>query len=137
MNAVLVDAGPLVAILHRDDQDHALCVDSLKKIRIPLATTWPPLTEAMYLLSFSQKAQDALMQMVERGTLHLLDVGVKDVPRIRALMRKYRGLPMDFADATLVRAAERDGIRRVFTLDRRDFGVYRFGPRGSAFAIIP
>lgn len=137
MNAVLVDAGPLVAILHRDDQDHALCVDSLKKIRIPLATTWPPVTEAMYLLSFSQKAQDALMQMVERGTLHLLDVGVKDVPRIRALMRKYRGLPMDFADATLVRAAERDGIRRVFTLDRRDFGVYRFGPRGSAFAIIP
>lgn len=136
MNAVLVDAGPLVAILHRDDQDHALCVDSLKKIRIPLATTWPPLTEAMYLLSFSQKAQDALLQMVERGTLHLLDVGVKDVPRIRALMRKYRGLPMDFADATLVRAAERDGIRRVFTLDRRDFGVYRFGPRGSAFAII-
>lgn len=137
MNAILIDAGPLVAILHENDQDHAPCVESLKKIRIPLATTWPPLTEAMYLLSFSQKAQDALMQMVERETLHLLDIGVKDVPRIRALMRKYRGLPMDFADATLVRAAERDGIRRVFTLDRRDFGVYRFGPRGSAFAIIP
>jgi predicted nucleic acid-binding protein len=52
-------------------------------------------------------------------------------------MRKYRSLPMDFADATLVRVAEREGIRRIFTLDRRDFSVYRLGPRGGSFAIVP
>ena len=87
MNAVLVDAGPLVAVLHRDDQDHARCIDALKKVRAPLVTTWPPLTEAMSLLSFSERAQDALLQMVERGALQLLEVGAEDVPQIRALMR--------------------------------------------------
>ncbi len=136
MNAILVDAGPLVAILNSNDQDHARCIEALKAIRAPLATTWPPLTEAMYLLSFSPAAQDALLQMVERRTLLLLNISAPDLPRIRALIKKYRNLPMDFADATLVRVAEREGIRRVFTLDRRHFGVYRLGPRETAFTII-
>lgn len=136
MNLVLVDAGPLVALLHRDDQDHPRCVDTLKKIRAPLATTWPPFTEAMYLLSFSRTAQDALLEMVERRALQFLAVGAEDVPRLRALMNKYRDLPMDLADATLVRVAERESIRQVFTLDRRDFAVYRPG-RGSRFTILP
>lgn len=60
-----------------------------------------------------------------------------DVGRVRALMQKHRSLPMDLPDATLVRVAEREGIRRVFTLDRRDFSVYSLGPRGGAFSIVP
>ena len=40
-------------------------------------------------------------------------------------MRKYRDLPMDLADAALVRVAERERIRRIFTTDRRDFTLYR------------
>lgn len=136
MSAILVDAGPLVALLHRDDQDHTRCVDTLKKIQAPLATTWPPFTEAMYLLGFSRTAQDALLEMVERGALQFLPVGTEDVPRLCTLMRKYRDLPMDLADATLVRVAEREGIRRVFTLDRRDFAIYRPG-RVSRFIILP
>lgn len=63
-----------------------------------------------------------------------LDEG--DAPRMRDLMRKYRDLPMDIADASLVRLAEREGLRRVFTTDRRDFNVYRVG-RGGRFVIIP
>ncbi len=132
---ILIDAGPLVALLHRDDQDHARCVTALRKVRTVLATTWPPLTEAMYLLSFSPQAQDALLEMVERGALHVLSIDESDIPRLRTLMRKYRDLPMDLADATLVRMAEREGIQEVFTLDRRDFGTYRVGRR--AFAVIP
>lgn len=137
MKIVLVDAGPLVAILHRDDRDHALCVQTLTKIRGQLATTWPPFTEAMHLLSFSPKAQDALLQMVERTALQVVDVGPNDISRIRTLMRKYQSLPMDFADATLIRVAEREGIRQVFTLDRRDFSTYRVGSRGYPFTILP
>ncbi len=60
MSNLLVDAGPLVALLHKDDQDHALCVDVLKRLREPLLTTWMPITEAMYLLGFSMKAQCAV-----------------------------------------------------------------------------
>ena len=55
---------------------------------------------------------------------------------MRALMRKYRDLPMDLADASLVAVAEREGISKVFTLDRRDFGVYRLA-KGGRFSVIP
>ena len=55
--------------------------------------------------------------------------------RTRALMAKYRDLPMDLADASLVAAAEALNLKRVFTLDS-DFRVYRFRSR-QAFDIIP
>ncbi|MFQ6023917.1 MAG: type II toxin-antitoxin system VapC family toxin [Acidiferrobacterales bacterium] len=133
---VLVDAGPLVAILHRDDRDHKLCVETLKRIGTPLVTTWMPVTEAMYLLAFSADAQGALLEIIERGALKVLPVDTDDVPNIRSLMHKYADLPMDFADATLVHVANREGLRDIFTLDRRDFSVYRL-KRGRPFTIIP
>jgi predicted nucleic acid-binding protein len=111
-------------------------VQALKGLREPLLTTWIPITEAMYLLSFSPDAQDALLQMIERGALKVLALGAEDLPPIRALMRKYADQPMDFADASLVRMAERENIRWVFTLDRRDFATYR-PARGQGFMIIP
>ena len=55
---------------------------------------------------------------------------------MRELMRKYHDLPMNFADAALVTVAEREGIRRIFTLDRRDFEVYRPAKLGR-FSLIP
>ena len=132
----LVDAGPLVAILHRDDRRHRECVQALRALRPPLGTTWPVVTEAMYLLGFSTEAQDELWSLIESGRLHLLGLDASDAPRLRALMRKYRDLPMDLADASLVTVAERDGVNKVFTLDNRDFGVYRPAKLGRFF-IIP
>ena len=95
----------------------------------------PVVTEAMYLLGFSTEAQDELWSLLESGRLHLLGLDASDAPRMRALMRKYRDLPMDLAHASLVAVAERDGPTR-FTLDRRDFGVYRPAKLGR-FSIIP
>jgi predicted nucleic acid-binding protein len=132
----LVDAGPLVAILHRDDRRHRECVQALSALRPPLGTTWPVVTEAMYLLGFSTEAQDELWSLIESAGLHLLGLDASDAPRMRALMRKYRDLPMDLADASLVAVAERDGVNRVFTLDGRDFGLYRPAKLGR-FTIIP
>jgi predicted nucleic acid-binding protein len=132
----LIDAGPLVAILHRDDRRHRECVEVLRTLAPPLGTTWPVITEAMYLLAFSAEAQEELWGLLEDGRLTLLGLDASDAPRMRALMRKYRDLPMDLADASLVAIAEREGLGHVFTLDRRDFGVYRLGRRGR-FAIVP
>jgi len=133
---ILVDAGPLIALINRDDQDHNKCVAALKLLRAPLLTTWMPVTEALHLLAFSLEGQEALLEMIERGALQILDVTEDDLPSIRALLRKYADLPMDFADATLVHTALRERLRDIFTLDRRDFSVYRLGPRRS-FNIVP
>ena len=133
---ILFDAGPLVALIHADDRHHASCKEALKRIREPLGTVWPAFTEAMYLLGFSSRAQDALWRLLESEAFKILSLDASDVPRMRELMRKYSDLPMDLADAALVRVAERESMARVFTIDRRDFELYR--PRSiRRFTILP
>jgi hypothetical protein len=111
-------------------------VEALKDIRDPLLTVWPAVTEAMFLVRDSWPAQAALLEMLESGAVELLPLDEDDVPRITELMAKYRDLPMDLADAALVRLAERERIRHVFTLDQRDFRVYR--PAGlGRLSLIP
>ena len=63
-------------------------------------------------------------------------MGDADVERMHELMRKYRELPMDLADAALVAVAERERSRTVFTLDRFDFSVYR-PAKIRHFVIVP
>jgi predicted nucleic acid-binding protein len=126
---ILIDAGPLVALVDRGDQHHVKCAAALAELREPLATVWPPFVEAMYLLSDLPLAQEALWEMLERGAVLLLPLDSSDVPRIRELMRKYASLPMDLADASLLRVAEREGLHKIFTVDRRDFSVYRLNNR--------
>jgi len=126
---IVVDAGPLVALVDADDQFHQKCVATLKELREPLVTVWPPVTEAMYLLSDLPRAQEALWEMLARGVLQFLPLDITDVPRMRELMRTYADLPMDLADAAVVRVAEREGIREIFTVDRKDFNAYRLHGR--------
>jgi predicted nucleic acid-binding protein len=133
---MLVDAGPLIALIHKDDASHTRCVATLQSVTEPLRTVWPALTEAMYLLSFSWKAQEALWEMVDRGVVELASLEARDLSRMRELMKKYRDLPMDLADAALVAVGEREKTRRIFTLDRRDFEVYRPAKLGR-FIILP
>lgn len=122
---ILVDAGPLIALIHEDDNEHERCRDAFATMDEPLGTVWPVVAEAMHLLSFSWRAQEALWDMMETGAVEILPIGIDDVPRMKELMRKYRDLPMDLADATLVRVAERERLRQIFTLDRRDFQIYK------------
>jgi len=135
VRGVLVDAGPLVALLDRADPDHADCVAALRTVRDPLLTVWPAYTEAMYLLGGSWRAQKALWSRLETAALTLLPLDETDAPRMRALMEKYRDLPMDLADAALVRVAEREGLTRILTLDTKHFQVYRPGRR-RRFTIV-
>ncbi|MBI2919765.1 MAG: PIN domain-containing protein [Planctomycetes bacterium] len=133
---LLVDAGPMVALLNADDDRHEDCVKALRPMREPLGTIWPAFTEAMHLLSPSWKAQNALWDRLASGVLVMLPLEADDQARMRDLMEKERDLPMDLTDAGLVRVAERLRIARVFTLDRRDFERYR--PRGIGhFTIVP
>ena len=135
MRGVLVDAGPLVAILDADDAFHEACVATLRQIREPMITVWPALTEATHLVG-SNDARDRVLQIIEQGDLRIASLDARDVPRMRALMQKYGDRPMDLADAALVRVGEREGFQTVFTIDRADFSVYRLhGNR--RFQLIP
>lgn len=133
---ILIDTGPLVAFFDASDNYHRVCLDALKDQNGPILTVWPVLTEAFYLLNFSWKAQDNLCEFITRGGLEILDQGRDTVERCRALMNKYRDLPMDLADAALVAASETMKIKTIFTLDHKDFTVYR-PSHVRRFALIP
>lgn len=136
MRAVLVDAGPLVALLDRSDDHHDKVAAALSRIQDRLVSVWPVIVEAMYLLAFSWPAQKALWEILETGAVEILPLRDDDIPHLKRLMERYRELPMDMADAALVRVAEREDIRRVLTLDRRDFSTYRLARKGT-FTLLP
>ena len=133
---VLVDTGPLVALFDPSDAEHARCKQALARLRRSRrVTSLSVLTEAVYLLGFSSRAQRALLAFVAAGAVEIADFNAAQVSRAAALMERFESLPMDFADATLVVLAEYFQTTAVFTLDRRDFSVYRLGRR--AFRLIP
>lgn len=133
----LTDAGPLIALIDRGEAAHERCVAALATLRAPMVTTWPAFNEAIYLLGSAAgwPAQEALWRLVERGDLVLAPIEGPWVHRTRELMERYRDMPMDLADATLVALAEDRGYRRIFTLDRH-FEAYRVG-KGRALAVVP
>lgn len=135
MRAVLVDASALVALLDADDAQHDRAAEALKGLRDPLATVWPALTEAMHLVAETRDGVETLCDMVGDGALSLLPLDGAEFPRIKALMQQYRDLPMDFADAALVRVAEREQLTRILTFDKH-FAVYRL-PRRTRFTVLP
>jgi len=133
----LTDAGPLVALLDQAESDHAKCVEQLQGLSAPMVTTWPAFTEAMYLVGegLGWRGQEALWRILLRGDLRIVETRPSTINRMERLMSKYRDVPMDLADASLVAVAEERRLTKVFTLDR-DFRVYRLLGRRS-FVIVP
>ncbi|MDP3296205.1 MAG: PIN domain-containing protein [Thermodesulfovibrionia bacterium] len=122
---IAIDTGPIVALFDKEDDKHALCTKIFKEIHEPLVTTWPVLTEAFYLLSFSPTVHDDLWEFIERGIVIVYNLNTNLFSTCRTLMKQYRDLPMDLADATLIAMAEAENIRTIFTLDHKDFKVYK------------
>lgn len=133
---ILIDTGPIVAFFDASDHYHNTCVELLKTVNEPLITTWPVLTEAFYLLGFSWKAQDNLWEFIMRGGMNILPLGKGQQARCRQLMEKHKDLPMDLADGTLVVLAESEKIKKIFTLDHKDFTVYK-PARIKNFILLP
>ena len=133
---ILLDTGPIVAFFDASDSYHQLCIETLKRIKEPLVTSWPVLTESFYLLGFSWGAQDNLWEFIMRGGVEILSLDVKMQARCRGLMKKYKDLPMDLADSALVVLAESQKMDRVFTLDHKDFKIYRLANK-KKFKLLP
>ena len=75
-------------------------------------------------------------KFIRSGAVRLAVIEDSELPEIHGLMSRYADLAMDFADATLVYLARREGLSTVFTVDHADFGVYRIQGR-KRFRIFP
>ena len=133
---VLVDTGPIVAILSQSDEHHEACVEQLQRIRGPLLTCWPVITEAAWLLRAYPQAIGRLLSSLNGRPFELVPLDQADLSGIGAILAKYKGLGIQLADASLVHLANREGIEIMFTLDRRDFSVLRLA-RGKKLRLIP
>jgi len=133
---ILIDTGPIVALFDKDDKYHSPCINLIKEIREPLITTWSVITESFYLLNFSWKVQDDLWTFLQRGGIEIYPFDKEQHTPCRELMKQYQSLPMDLADATLVVVANILGISQIFTLDHKDFPIYRFKQK-RRFTLIP
>lgn len=129
-NSVIADSGFWIALFHQKDPYHAAAVAALDKFSDRLlVVTWPVIVEASHLLL--QRAgfhrQLTFLQTLQRGgadIFHLDDAS--HLPRMTLLMEKYRNLPMDLADASMVILAEEFGHGRILSTDQRDFNAYRW-----------
>jgi uncharacterized protein len=132
----LIDTGAILAFLDQDDRWHARCAAALSTLSLPLATSAAVLTELFHLLGSDPRQKAAAWTFVRSAAVTVLAIEDADLPALAALMRKYSDRPMDFADATLVRLAEREGLSAIFTIDHDDFETYRIAGRRH-FRIVP
>jgi predicted nucleic acid-binding protein len=133
---VLLDTGPFVALVDRSEKRHDDCVAALERWTGPIVTTEAALTETLYLVGPQWQAQKVCLEFFLRGAFQLIPSSPASLRRVAALMERYRDVPMDFADATLVALGEELQTEQVFTLDRRGFSAYRLKQK-KAFQIIP
>jgi predicted nucleic acid-binding protein len=133
---ILLDTGPLVALLAENDSRHRLCVDTLAALPPPLLTCWPVLTEAAWLLRKQHRPLDRIAGAHAAGLFDLLPLESSNLTEIATIMRRYEDSGIQLADAALAYLAERENISTVFTLDRRDFSIIRL-KRNRALRLLP
>ncbi len=136
--AVLVDTSALLATADRRDAEHARVTRLLLDIPDELFVPVSVLPEADYLISrrVGSAVAARVLDGIARGEMTLEQVRVADIVRSLELMRQYADSDIGFVDASIVAVAERLGIRKILTLDRRHFGMIR--PRHCpALEILP
>jgi uncharacterized protein len=129
---ILCDAGVLLCLVDRTQPQHDAYKSVVLNLQKPFVTTWPCLTEAMYLALHrgGWQMQKQLGQLLLAKLLTVHEIQENDYNRLLALMEQYRDTPMDLADATLVLVAEKTGYRKILTTDS-DFWIYRISDRDT------
>lgn len=122
--AVIVDAGPFVALINQRERHHAWAHEQFRLITPPAFTCEPVIAEAAYRLRDFHKGVDSLMQLFQRGHLTIPFRLADELPAVARLLKKYAFVPMSLADACLVHMAEQHSTSPVLTLDRH-FRIYR------------
>lgn len=121
---VLIDSGPIVAYYNSTDEWHQRSRLFYEKFKGELLTTESVVTEVMYLLSSDWRVQNEFLTDCSIELYHVIPLELTDFDVIARLNEKYRDLPGDFADLSLVALAERLHVFDVVSLDA-DFNIYR------------
>ncbi|MCU0388977.1 MAG: PIN domain-containing protein [Chitinophagaceae bacterium] len=124
MQKILIDAGPIIALFNKRDAYHSRAVNFIKIHSYQYYTTWPVITEASHMLDFSVNAQINLLKWIERGGIHLVTLDQNLLGRIIQLSEKFRDVPMDLADASIIVASEKLNTLKILSIDG-DFYIYR------------
>jgi len=133
---ILVDTGPLVALLNRRDHHHAWVKTQLRTMAPPLDTCEAVLSEACYLLQKVPGGPEAVLELITKG-LVAVSFSLQDEAKvIQRLILRYADVPMDLADACMVRLAELHEPSVIFTLDS-DFRIYRKHGRTALPILLP
>ncbi len=122
--SVIVDTGPIVALLDADDRQHAWVKAQFARLRPPLITCEAVLTESCFLIGRGGGDASAVIQLAERGVLNVALLFDAEAASVARLMRRYENVPMSLADACLVRLIELTSQSTLFTMDS-DFEIYR------------
>jgi predicted nucleic acid-binding protein len=133
---ILLDAGPLVAVLDARDAHHEWAKDQFSSIRAPLLTNEPVLAEACHLLRRVAGGRAAVLALVRSGAIRIAFRLEPETTPVEALLRKYDSVPMSLADACLVRMAELRATSEILTADE-DFRIYRRHGRHVIRTIMP
>jgi hypothetical protein len=124
LNKTLIDAGPIVAYYSCSDHWHAAITEFLSGFRGQFVTTIPVITEALWLLNGSVEVQNELLSDLAKELYLVEQLGPIDFAKIADLNAKYRSVPADFADLSLIAVSDRLGLTDIVTLDS-DFDIYR------------
>ena len=133
---ILIDTGPIVAILDERDQHHKACVAAGEKLPELVYTCWPVITEACYLLRHRRDLIEQLLTAVYEGTYELLEIPSKEITEVGGILSKFRDQDIDLADACLVHLADREQISTIFTVDERHFNLFR-ASGGQPLRLLP
>lgn len=124
LTEILIDAGPIIALFDKDDSYHEKILKFIKDKGFRFVTTTAVVTEVSHMLDFNVNVQIQFLEWIENDGIRLYEIKQKDIIEIIELTKKYKDRPMDFADATLVIAAKRTGIKKIISIDS-DFDIYR------------
>lgn len=134
--SVIVDTGPLVALLNRRDRYHDWAAEQWSRVVPPLMTCEAVIAEACYLVRGFAGGQTAVLRLIERGAVDTSFRLMDETSTVSRLLTKYRDVPMSLADGCLVRMAEQHAGSSVLTMDS-DFAVYRKNGRQLIPLVIP
>ncbi|MEX0713645.1 MAG: PIN domain-containing protein [Pirellulales bacterium] len=135
-NRILVDAGPLVALLNENDAGHAVCAAAAQNLPLPLVTTWLVLAEAAWLLRRTNEGTLRLLRLLEGRVVECPELDDQAPTWMASCLQRYADLEPQLADVSLLYLADRETIACIFTLDRRDFSVYR-NAQNQPFELVP